>query len=130
MISVDPPAQVNRQVEIHESGGRTGAQDGTLLVQRLGASLVRGQAGGAADRSILAGQFACEQLLSRSIVCDFLIGQQGEQSLLEGAEAAFDFTLSLGAGCDQVGDAQRCEGPLELGTRFAAVAGGLVAEEG
>ena len=60
MISVDPPAQVNCQVEVHEGGGRTGAQDGTLLVQRLGASLVRGQAGGAADRPILAGQFACE----------------------------------------------------------------------
>ena len=130
MISVDPPAQVNGQVEIHEGGGRTGAQDATLLVQCLGASLVRGQAGGAADRSILAGQFACEQFLSRGIVCDFLICQQGEQSFLEGAEAAFDFALSLGAGCDQVGDAQRCEGTLEFGTRVAAVAGGLVAEEG
>ena len=130
MISIDPTAQVNRQVEIHEGRGRTGAQDGTLLVQRLGASLVRGQAGGAADRLILAGQFACEQFLSRGIVGDFLICQQGEQSFLEGAETAFDFTLSLGAGCDQVGDTQRCEGPLELGTRVAAVAGGLVAEEG
>ena len=130
MISIDPTAQVNRQVEIHEGRGRTGAQDGTLLVQRLGASLVRGQAGGAADRLILAGQFACEQFLSRGIVGDFLICQQGEQSFLEGAETAFDLTFSLGAGCDQVGDAQRGEGTLELGTRVAAVAGGLVAEEG
>ena len=77
MISVDSTAQINRQVEIHEGGGRTGAQDGTFLVQRLGARLVRGQAGGAADRSILAGQFACEQFLSRGIVSDFLICQQG-----------------------------------------------------
>ena len=42
MIQVDPAAQVNGQVEIHEGGRRTGAQDTTLLVQRLGAGLVRG----------------------------------------------------------------------------------------
>jgi hypothetical protein len=32
LIRVDPTAQVDRQLEIHEGGGRTGAQDGTLLV--------------------------------------------------------------------------------------------------
>ena len=113
-----------------QGGGQDRRAGRCAFVQCLGASLVRGQAGGAADGSILAGQFACEQLLSRGIIGDFLIGQQGDAALLEGAEAAFDFALGLGAGCDQMGDAQGCEGPLELGTRIAAVGGGLMAEEG
>ena len=49
---------------------------------------------------------------------------------MESAEASFDFTFGLGAGCDQMGDAECREGTLELGARVTAIGGGLVAEEG
>jgi hypothetical protein len=49
---------------------------------------------------------------------------------LEGAKAAFDFTLGLGAGGDQMGDAQRGEGALELGAGIAALGGGIMAKQG
>ncbi len=130
VVRVDPPTQIKRQMEIQEAGVGTGAQHVALLGLSLGAGLVRGQAGGAADGSILAGQFAGEEFLSPGIVGDFLVGQEGQEPLLEGAEAAFDFAFGLRAGRDQMGDPQRREGPLELGTGIPAVGRGLMAEEG
>src|SRR5260221_5681609 len=58
VISVDSTAQVERQVKIQEAGVGTGTQHDALLGLRLGASLIRGQAGGATDGPILAGQLA------------------------------------------------------------------------
>jgi len=61
---------------------------------------------------------------------DLLVGQQREQPVLEGAEAAFDFAFRLRTGGDEVGDAQRGERPLELGAGIATVGGGLMSEQG
>ena len=55
VVSVDATAEVNGQMEIQEGGFGTGAQDDPVLSSSLGASLVRGQAGGAAEGPILAG---------------------------------------------------------------------------
>jgi hypothetical protein len=104
-------------------------QHDALLSLRLSASLIRRQAGGAADCPILPGQFVCQQFLSWGIGRDFLVSQEGEEPLLKGAETTFDLSFGLGAGGDQMGDAQRRERPLELRTRVTAIGGGLMAEE-
>ena len=117
-------------MEIQETGVGTGPERVALLGLGQDAGLVRGQAGGAADGPVLAGQLAHEQFLGRGIVGDFLVGQEGEHPLLEGAEAAFDLPFGLRTGRDQMGDAQRDEGALELGAGIETIAGGLVAEEG
>ena len=77
VVSVDPTAQVNGQMEIENGVIGTGAQRNTVLGSSFGACLVRGQAGGAADGPILAGQLAGEQFLSGAIVRDFLVSQEG-----------------------------------------------------
>ena len=130
VVSVDPKAQVNGQMEIKQGVIGTGAQRHPVLGSGLGAGLVRRQAGGAAEGAILAGQLAGEQFLSGGIVGDFLVSQERQNSLLEGAEAAFDFTFGLRGGRDQMSDAQRGESPLEFGAGIPAIGGGLVAEEG
>jgi len=71
------------------------------------AGVVGGQAGGAADRAVLAGQFRHQQFLSVGVTSDFLECQQGDEAFLKGAEAAFDFAFGLGAEGDQMRDAQR-----------------------
>ncbi len=101
-----------------------------MLCLRLGVGVVRGKAGGAADRAILAGQLAGQQFLGGRVVGDLLVGQEGDEPFLEGAKAAFDFAFGLGGRGDQVRDAQRGEGALELRAGIAAIAGGLVAEQG
>ena len=78
----------------------------------------------------MAGQLAGQQFLCRGVIGDFLAGQEGDDSPLKGAQAAFDFAFGLGAGRDQVGDAQRGEGPLKLRAGVAAIGGGLMAEQG
>ena len=60
----------------------------------------------------------------------FFVSQEGDQAVLEGAEAAFDFAFGLGIRSDAVGRAQRGEGTLELGVGIEPVGGGGVAEEG
>ena len=42
-------------MEIQEAGVGTGAEDDTMVRQGLGAGLIRGETGGAADGPILAG---------------------------------------------------------------------------
>ena len=121
VIGVDAAAQVQCQMEVQQAVVGTVGPDGAPLGLGLGAGLVGGQAGGAADGAVLPGQFAGEQFLGGGVSGDFLAGQQRDQAFLEGAEAAFDFTLGLGAGGGEAGDAQRGEGALELGAGFPAV---------
>lgn len=78
----------------------------------------------------MAGQLAGQQFLSRGVGGDFLVGQQRDDAFLEGAKAAFDFAFGLRAGRDQMRDAQRGEGALELRAGIAAIGGGLMAEQG
>ena len=47
-------------------------------------------------------------------MADLFIGQECDQAFLQGAKAAFDLALGLGAGGDQMGDAKCGEGALEL----------------
>jgi hypothetical protein len=130
VVCVDAAAAVQRQMEIKQAGGGTGLQDRALFGQGFGAGVVGGQAGGAADGAVLAGQFGGEQLLSLAVIGDFIEGQQGDEAFLKGAKAAFDFAFGLGAGGDQMRDAQRGEGALEFGTGVAPLGGGIMPEQG
>ena len=130
VIGVDAAAQVQRQVQVQQAGIGTDTPDRAPLGLRLGAGVVGGEAGGAAGGAVLPDQFAGEQFLGGGVSGYFLIGQQCDQAVLEGAEAAFDFTLGLRAGSDKVSNAQRGQGALELGAGIASVGGGHMAEQG
>ena len=130
VVRVDSTTHVKGQVKIQQATVGTSTQHDALLSLRLGASFIWGHTGGAADGPILAGQLVREQFLSRGVGGDFLVGQERQQTLLKGAEAPFDLSFSLRAGRDQMGDAQCCEGTLELRTGIAPIGSGLMAEEG
>lgn len=117
-------------MEVQKAGIRTRAYDGAFFFLSLGASVVWGQAGGAADGSILTGQLAGQQFLGGRVISDFLVGQKRDDAILEGAKAAFDFSFGLGAGRDQMRDAQGGESALELRARIAVIPGGFMAEQG
>ena len=63
VIGVDAACEVQGQMEIQQTGIRTRAHDGAFFFLSLGASVVRGQASGATDGSILTGQLAGKQFL-------------------------------------------------------------------
>ena len=75
-------------MEIQQRGIRTSTHDGALFFLGFGASVVWGQAGGAADGAILTGQLAGQQFLSGGVIGDLLEGQKGDNAFLEGAKAA------------------------------------------
>lgn len=89
------------------------------------------QAGGATLLVLVVpGDLDLEQGVGVFVVGDFFVGQEADQALLQGVEAAFDFAFGLGVGSDAMGGAQGGEGALELGVGVEAVGGGAVAEEG
>ena len=116
-------------MEIQQAGIRTRTHDGAFFFLGLGASIVRGKAGGAADGPILTGQLAGQQFLGGGVISDFLVGQKRDDAILEGAKAAFDFSFGLGAGRDQMRNAQGGESALEFRARVAVILGGLMAEQ-
>lgn len=130
LIGVDAASEVQGEMEIQQAGIRTRTQDGAFFFLRLGARVVRGQAGGAADGSILPGHLAGQQFLGGSVISDFLVGQKRDDAILEGAKAAFDFSFGLGAGGDQMRNPQGGERALELRARVAVIPGGFMAEQG
>jgi len=129
VVGVDASGQVECQMEIQQARIGTRTQDGAFFFLSFGAGVIRGQTGGAADGAVLAGQLVGQQFLCGSVGGDFLKSQQGDETVLEGAKAAFDFAFGLGAGRDQMRDAQGGKGPLKLRAGIAAIAGGLMAEQ-
>ena len=130
VVGIASATEVEGQVQVEEAGGGSRAQRVALLGQGFGPSVVGGETRGAANRPVLAREFLVQKRLGWAVGGDALVGQQGDQTFLEGAEAAFDLALGLRARSDQVGDAERGEGALELRARIPPVGGGLVAEEG
>ena len=55
--------------------------------------------------------------------------EQGDETFLEGAEAALDFAFGLGSGSHQMGDAQGAQGALEFALWIGVVAAGAWSEE-
>ena len=89
------------------------------------------QVGSATDGMfVVPGDLGVEQDVGGRVIGDFFIGQQGDQPVLEGAEAAFDFAFGRGIRGDAVGDAQGGEGALELGVGIEPIGGGSVTKEG
>jgi hypothetical protein len=105
VVGVDPSTEVDGEMEIQQVGVRAGAQDRALLFLSLGAGVVRGESGGAADSAVLARHLGVQQFLGGGVGGDFLVGQKCDEAFLERAKAAFDFALGLRTGRDQMGDA-------------------------
>jgi hypothetical protein len=74
-------------------------------------------------------QFPVEHDLSGDIAVDFFIGEDCHQTFLQGSKAAFDLALGLGAGSDQMGDAESGEGSLELRAGITVIGHGVMAKE-
>lgn len=130
LIGVDAAPQVQGQMQVQQTGGGARAPGRAAFAQGQGAGRVGRLLGGAAAGAVWAGQFAVEQLLGGGVGGDARVGQERDQTVLKGAEAAFDFAFGLRAGGDEVGDAQGGEGALELGAWLVAARGGHMAEQG
>ena len=129
VVGVDPSFQMKRQMEVQQSGRRTGTRGGALFYQGFLPGSIGAEAGGAAGSGVLALNLPVEHALGGGIAGDFFIGQDGHQTFLQGSKAAFDFAFGLGAGRDQMGYPQRGEGALELGTGITVIGHGIMAKE-
>ena len=128
-VGIDAAAQVERQVQVQQGGGRARPDGRALLQQGFGPSGIGTQAGGAADGGILVGDLAIQDDLSGGVIADVFISQERHQARLQGAKAAFDFAFGLRARGDQMGHAQGGEGALELGTGIPIIGHGIMAKE-
>ena len=129
VVGVDPSFQMESQMEVQQGCRRTGTCDGALFCHGFLPGRIGAEAGGPANRGILALNLALEHGLGGGIVADFFIGEDGHQALLEGAKAALDLAFGLRTGSDQMGYPQSGEGALELGTGIPVIGHGVMAKE-
>ena len=129
VVGVDPSFEMESQMEVQQGYRRTGTRDSAPFCQGLLRGRIRAEAGGAANGGVLALNLSVEHDLCGGIVADFFIGQEGHQSFLQGSKTAFDLAFGLRAGSDQMGDPQRGEGALELGTRITIIGHGIMPKE-
>jgi hypothetical protein len=131
VVRVEATLEIEGQVEVQQRHGRHGAMVVAFFLEGPIPGGVGSQSGGATNVVLVVpGDLRLEQGVGRGVVGDSFVGQQGDQAVLEGAKAAFDFAFGRGIGGDAVGGAQRREGALELGVGVEPVGGGGVAEEG
>jgi len=82
VVGIDPAAQVERQMQVQERGGRARADCRAPLHQGLVPSDIGAVARGAADRGILVGQLAVQDHLSCGVIADVFVSQERDQALL------------------------------------------------
>ena len=130
VVGVEPTWEIEGQVEVQQRHWGHRAMVVAFFLEGSLPGSVGGQPGGATDVVLVVpGDLRLEQGVGRGVGGDLFVGEQGDQAVLEGAEAAFDFAFGRGVGGDAVGRAQRGEGALELGVGVELVGGGGVAEE-
>lgn len=91
---------------------------------------VGSQAGGAANMVLVVPvNLDLQQRVGVFVVGDFFVSQKGDQPILEGAKATFDFAFGRRIGSDAMSHTQRGESALELRVSVEPVGGGSVAKE-
>ena len=128
-VGVDAAFEVEGQMEVQQGSRRTGSCGGAFFLQGIFPGCIGAEPCGAAAGGVLALQLPVEHALGGGIAADFFIGEDCDQTFLQGAKAALNLALGLGAGRDQMGDAQSREGALELRAGITVIGHGIMAEE-
>lgn len=129
VIVVDLALGAQGEVQVKQRGLRTRGHGQFACGRRFFINLARDQPGGGEAGVVTAGDFHLEDFLSGWVIHGFGVAQEGDHTVLEGAEAAFDFTFCLGRGRDAMGDAEGEQRALELAAGIAQVLGGTGAEK-
>lgn|ERR1017187_3408416 len=114
LVGINPSAGLDRQMKVQKGGWRTRAGDSAVFGQGFVPGFIGAEAGGAADGGVLAGDLAIQQFLSGRIIMDLFVSQERDQSFLQCAKTAFDFSFGLGAGGDEMSHAQSRKGALKF----------------
>jgi hypothetical protein len=102
---VDAASAAQGKVEVKEGGGRNGMHTAIGGERLLFPDLERSAAGGAIYGKVLAGDFHLEDNIGLLPGGGTGVGEKGDQTALEGAEAALDFAFGLRCGSDTMGNA-------------------------
>jgi len=129
VVGVDAAFQMEGQMEVQQGGWRTGTRGDAFVHSGFFPGCIGAEPCGAADGGVLALQLPVEHDLGGGIVADLFIGQEGNQTFLQGSKTAFNFAFGLGAGSNQMSYAQSGEGSLELRAGITVIGHGVMAEE-
>ena len=123
VVIVDPAGAAQGEMQIQKRRCRTRAKRAGFLKASGLPDFPRDAVGGAAAGGVEAGDFHLKNGVCLLVVLNLGEGHEGDQTPLEGAKAAFDFSFCLRCGSDQMGDAQSGEGTLELALGIGVVVG-------
>jgi hypothetical protein len=129
-VGVEPALEVECQVQVEQRHCGHRSVVVAFFLQGQVPSRIGRQAGGTTGMVLVVpGDLRLQQGVGGGVVGNFFVGQQGDQAVLQGAEAAFDFAFGRSIWGNAMGRAQRREGALELGVSVEPVGGGGVTEE-
>ena len=129
VVVVHAAGGTEREVEIEQCGWRRGAHT-AFAGEGLGLPYLDGDRGeGSVHGAVLAGDFHLKDIIGLVPGLGAGMGEQGDETFLEGAEAALDFAFGLGSGSHQMGDAQGAQGALEFALWIGVVGAGAWSEE-
>jgi len=100
VIGVAAAAKMEGEVKIEEAHLRSGTHGIAVIGSGLCPSLVGGEAGGPAYGAVLTFDLPVEDVLGRVVMGNSLEGQQGDEAILKGAEAALDLSFGFLARSD------------------------------
>jgi hypothetical protein len=126
---VDAAAAAQREVEIKECGGRNWTHSANCRERLLLPDLERPPVGGAVYGAVLACNLHLKNDVGLLPSGGAGVGEKGNETSLEGSEAALDLALGLRCRSDKMGDVETPEGTLEFAHRIADVIAGAWPEE-
>lgn len=123
--------EINGQVQIQQGNSRHWAQLVAFFIECQFPGGVGCQTRSATDVVLIVPvNLGLEEGVGVFIIGDFFKSQEGNQTVLKGAEAAFDFAFGRGVGSDAMSDSEPGKGSLELRVCVESVGGRGMAEEG
>jgi len=130
VVRVETALVVEGEVKVHEWHRRSWAKVGAVFPQGQVPGGIGSQTRGAANMMFIVPEdLGLEESIGVFEVGDSFVGQESDQSLLEGVEAAFDLAFGGCVRSDPVRGAQGGEGALKLRMGVQPVGGRTMAKQ-
>jgi len=114
LVGIDSAGGLDGQMEVQERGWRAGAGRCAVFGHGSIPRLIGTETRSAANGGVLAHDLTIQQFLGGWVILDPFVSQERDQAFLQSPKTAFDFAFGLGAGRDQMRDAQSEEGTLKF----------------
>jgi len=129
VVIVDSSRGSQREVEIEKSREGTGPEGAGLFQESLLPNGDRDEICAAVSGLVLADEFHLKDFVGMQPTAHVGVGHESDETALESAEAALDFSFGLRSWGDEVSDAKSQQGALKLALGVGVIVAGAGSEK-